>query len=446
MELKTSQKFDILIKNGLILTLEPETAPIPRGYVAVHGPVIAEIGPMAELEEGVEAKKIIDAEGQLVMPGLVNAHTHIPMTLFRGLADDLPLNTWLDEHIFPAEAAHVNQDLVYWGAKLALAEMLLTGTTCIGDGYFYEEQAALAVREAGLRAVLGQGVIDFPAPGVPDPAKNVEAAGEFIERWQGVSDLIQPSVFCHSPYTCSPSTLVRGKELARKAGVLWQIHVAETENEVKQSLSEKGLTPLRYLDSLGLLDETTLAVHCVHLDDEEIELLAEKMVPVVICPESHMKLASGLARLPEMLEKGVRVALGTDGAASNNDLNLFSEVRSAALIQKAARHDPTALPAALILRTAARGGAQALNLSGRIGTLTAGFQADIILLNLNHPHLKPMYNPFSHLVYAASGREVSTVLVGGRVLVENGRLTTLDADEIMKRVREIAGDIKRQYF
>ncbi|MBW2092032.1 MAG: amidohydrolase [Deltaproteobacteria bacterium] len=443
MDSRMHQELDILIKDGLILTLEPEVAPVPRGYIAIRGATITDIGSMSHLEAGVRAKKIINANGCLVMPGLVNAHTHLPMSVFRGLADDLPLDTWLNEHIFPAEAAHVNEDLVYWGSKLALAEMLLTGTTCIGDGYFYEEHAARAVQETGLRAVLGQGVIDFPAPGAPDPAESVTIARNFIERWQGVSDLIKPSVFCHSPYTCSSSTLNRSKDLAREMGVLLQIHVAETENEVKQSLVETGLTPIRFLDSLDLLDECTLAVHCVHLDDEEIDLLASKKVPVVVCPESHMKLASGLARLPEMLDKGVCVALGTDGAASNNDLNLFSEIRSAALIQKAAAQDPTTLPATQILRTATSGGAQALNSSSQFGTLTAGSQADLIMLNLNHPNLKPMYNPFSHLVYAASGREVRTVLVGGRILVEDGQLTTLDLDEIMERVREIAKKIKR---
>ncbi|MBW2052075.1 MAG: amidohydrolase [Deltaproteobacteria bacterium] len=436
------QKLDILIKDGLILTLEPEAAPIARGYVAISGGIIIGVGSMSDLKEEVRAKKTISADASLVMPGLVNAHTHSPMTVFRGLADDLPLDTWLNEHIFPAEAAHVNEELVYWGTKLAAAEMLLSGTTCVVDGYFLEDHAARAFHEAGLRAVLGQGVIDFPAPGVPDPSKNVAAAREFIERWQGVSDLLTPSVFCHSPYTCSSSTLVSSKELARETGVFLQIHLAETVNEVQQMKSENGLTPTRYLDSLGLLDESTLAVHCIHLDDEEMDLLAERNVPIVVCPESNMKLASGLARLPDMLQRGMRVALGTDGAASNNDLNLFGEIRSAALMHKAASKDPTTLPAAQILMAAVSGGARALNLAGQTGTLTTGCEADIILLDLNHPNLKPMYNPFSHLVYAVSGHEVSTVLVGGKILVENGRLSTMNLDEIMERVRKIAKRVK----
>jgi len=437
-----NQEIDVLIKGGLILTLEPGAAPISSGYVAIRDGIIVNVGSISDLQEGVKAQKIITTDSGLIMPGLVNAHTHAAMTVFRGLADDLPLSAWLNEHIFPAEAAHVNEDLVYWGTKLALAEMLLSGTTCVGDGYFIEDQTARAVQEVGMRAVLGQGVIDFQAPGQPDPAENVNKAREFIQRWNWVSDLIRPSVFCHSAYTCSSATLVRSKELARETGVILQIHLAETENEVRQILSEQGQTPVRYLDALGLLDESTLAVHCVHVDDEEIDLLSEKKVPVVICPESNMKLASGLARVPEMLKRGVRVSLGTDGPASNNDLNLFGEIRTAALMHKVATRDPTTLPSSQVLNLAVSGGAEALSLTDRIGTLTPGRQADLIVLNLNQPNLKPMYNPFSHLVYAASGHEVSTVVVGGQVLVEDGRLNTLDLDEIMGRVREIAARIK----
>lgn len=435
-------QYDILIENGLVLTLGPDAAAIPKGFVAVTGQNIAAVGSMDELRDKGTASKVIDASHHLVMPGLVNAHTHAAMTAFRGLADDLPLMTWLNEHIFPAEAAHVGPELVYWGTKLALAEMILSGTTCVVDGYFCENEAARAASEVGIRAVLAQGVIDFPAPGVPDPAKNIEVARAFIERWLGVSELIVPSVFCHAPYTCSPSTLKRAKALAREHGVVFQIHVAETRSEVEQMVSEQGVRPVAFLDRLGLLDEKTLAVHCVHVDLEEVDLLAERGTPVVVCPESHMKLASGLAPLPAMLRAGVKVALGTDGPASNNDLNMFGEMRAAALMHKVAAADPTAMPASQVVRLAVDGGAEALGMGDRIGRLAPGYRADLILLDLDRPNLQPLYRPRSHLVYAATGREVTTVLVDGRILMEDGRLTCLDLEETMTRMRTISNHIE----
>jgi len=435
--------YDVLITNGLVLTLEPGDAPLAGGFVAVRDGRIVEVGSMSESPVEAGAGEILDVSGGLVMPGLVNAHTHAAMTLFRGLADDLPLMAWLEEHIFPAEAAQVDENLVYWGAKLACAEMLLSGTTCFADGYFFEDQAARAVQETGMRAVLGQGVLDFPAPGVPDPAENIAAAREFIERWRGVSPLIRPSIFCHSPYTCSPETLVRGKNLARDLGVLFQIHAAETRSETAQVLAQRGLTPIRYLDSLGILDRDTLAVHCVHLDDEEIDILAERGTPAAVCVESQMKLASGVARVPEMSARGVRLALGTDGPASNNDLNLLGEVRSLALFFKAATLDPTVLPAAQVLSLAGPGGARALGWGDESGTLRPGMRADLIVLDLKRPHLQPLYNPYSHLVYACTGREIAHVLVEGRVLVRHGRLTTVDVEETLAKVREIAAGIRK---
>ncbi|MBW2621862.1 MAG: amidohydrolase [Deltaproteobacteria bacterium] len=434
--------FEILILGGVVLTMEPGAEPIENGYVGVAGGLITAVGPRAELDEEIPADKIIRAENHLIMPGLVNGHTHAAMTAFRGLADDLPLATWLNEHIFPAEAAHVDEELVYWGARLALAEMLLSGTTCLVDGYFIEDQTARAVHEAGIRAVLGQGVIDFPAPGVPDPKRNVTAARDFLERWKGVSPLITPSVFCHSPYTCSASTLENSKKLAAENDVFFQIHVAETRSEVEQMQAEKGATPIRYLDALGLLDESTLAVHCVYADDEEIDILAEKGVPVVVCPESQMKLASGLARLPAMLERGVKVCLGTDGPASNNDFNLFGEMRSTALAYKAINRDPTILPAPQVLSLGCSGGAAALGLTDKIGRLTPGRKADLITVDFDHPNLKPMYHPFSHLVYALTGHEVSTTIVDGKILMEKRRLTSIDCKETMARVREISTRIR----
>ncbi|MEW6266684.1 MAG: amidohydrolase [Thermodesulfobacteriota bacterium] len=436
-------KYDLLLVNGLVMSRsEDQVSPLMHGYVAVKDGVIAAVGPASELGPLEGAAQVIDAAGGLIMPGLVNGHVHCPMTLFRGLADDLPLMTWLTRHIFPAESAHVGEELVYWGTKLACAEMLLSGTTCLADGYFLEKHAARAVLESGLRAVLGQGVIDFPAPGVPDPSRNIDAARDFIQEWQGVSPLLSPSVFCHSPYTCSSETLVKAKALARATGALFQIHVSETEAEVNRIKAEKGLRPVAYLDSLGLLDQSTLAVHCVHLDQAEIDLLAERKTPVCVCVESQMKLASGLAPLEALLKAGLEVALGTDGPASNNDLNMFGEMRSTALLFKVAGLNPTALPASQVLDLAGPRGAAALGFAGRIGSLLPGFRADVIVLDLDRPNLHPLYHPVSHLVYAATGREVKTVMVNGRVLVRDGRFLAFDLEETMNRVREIARRIR----
>ena len=434
-------EYDLLVANGLVLTLEDGLTTAEPGFVAVRDGLVAATGPMSQLTGQSRAARTLDAEGGLVMPGLINGHCHSPMTMFRGLADDLPLMTWLNDHIFPTEAAHVNHELVYWGSRLAAAETLLGGVTTLVDSYFLADQAGRAFKEAGLRTVLAQGVIDFPAPGVPDPAKNIEAASMFVERWQEESPLIRPSVFCHSPYTCSAETLVKGKQIAAEAGALFQIHVSETAAEVEESLAKHGQRPVEYLDSLGLLDEFTLAVHCVHLDDREIKILARRGTTVAVCVESNMKLASGLAPVQKFLEAGVNLTLGTDGAASNNDLNIFGEMRSLALSAKVAGLDPTVLPAEKVLRLAASGGARALGWD-KLGRLVPGAPADLIVLDVSGPHLKPMYNPASHLVYAASGREVKDVVVGGRPVVENRRLLTQDLEETLAKAREIAGRIK----
>jgi 5-methylthioadenosine/S-adenosylhomocysteine deaminase len=438
----TPHVWDTLIVNGLIVTGLPDRQTVDHGFVAVKDGAVVMTGPRDGLPKHV-ADRTIDAKGCLVMPGLVNTHVHTPMSVFRGLADDLPLMTWLNDHIFPAEARHVDEDLAYWGARLAMSEMLLSGTTGLADGYFFEDRAARAALDIGIRAVAGQGVIDFPAPGVPDPGDNVAHARRFVEKWNGVSPLVSPSVFCHSPYTCSPETLCAGKDLAGEFNLLFQIHVAETLSEVERIQAEHGMTPLEYLDSLGVLDENTLVVHAVHVTEAEIDLLVERRAPVSVCVESQAKLASGIAPVHRFSDRGVRVSLGTDGPASNNDLNMFGEMRLLALLAKVRNADPTRLPAAAVLDMAVRGGASALGWSGRVGVLAPGYRADIVIMDLSGPHLHPLYHPESHLVYSATGREVRTVMVDGRVLVDEGRLTSIDPDETLVRVRALAKKIMK---
>ena len=429
---------DILITNCTLLPLAPALpAQIRNGYVAVKDGRIAALGSMADLGGDYDADTIIDGSGHLVMPGLVNTHTHAPMTLFRGMADDLPLMVWLHEHIFPAEAKSVNPEMVYWCAKLAAAEMILSGTTTVADGYFLEDSVAEAFTACAIRSVAAQGIIDFPAPGVPDPEKNVAAAEEFIARWQGKSSLLTPAVFCHSPYTCAPATLQRAKEMTRRRNAKLFVHVAETRAEVDQVREQHGTTPVRHLENLGLLDRDTICVHCVWLEPEEIEILASTGAHVSTCPQSNMKLGSGIAPLKEMLAAGIPVGLGTDGCASNNRLDMFFEMDMCAKLHKVKDLDAAALPAAMVLEMATIGGARVLGLEKEIGSLEPGKKADIILIDCRQPHLQPFYHP-GNLVYAANGGDVATVIIDGKLVMQNRKILTFDVEEVLTKVRALA--------
>jgi 5-methylthioadenosine/S-adenosylhomocysteine deaminase len=437
---------DILIINGTILTM---TEQVPEllldGYLLIRDGRIAAIGSRREVAPPAPGRgpvQVIDAHDSLVMPGLINTHTHAAMTLFRGLADDLPLMTWLNDHIFPAEAAQVNPEMVSWCTKLAAAELIRCGTTTCADGYFHEDAAIAAFMETGLRAVAAQGVIDFPAPGVADPAENIRTAADFVSRWQGKDECITPAVFAHSPYTCSAATLQGAKELAREQGVSFFIHVAETRDEVRQIQARHRSTPIRYLESLGVLDRDTVCVHCVWLDAEDIGVLARTGARVVTCPTSNMKLGAGIAPVVEKIAQGIVVGLGTDSCASNNRLDLFAEMAMCAKLHKVHHHDPTVLPARRVLQMATADGAAVLGMADRIGSLAPGKCADIIIIDLNQPHLVPFYNP-DLLVYAAGGSDVTTAIINGRLVMQDRRLLTFDVEEAMAKVRELSRKLIR---
>lgn len=432
---------DLLIKNAILLA-DPGTGLLrENGYLAVAGGAIVGIGDMTELPLHPEAKRIIDAAGKLVLPGLINCHSHGAMTLFRGLADDLELMTWLNEHIFPAEGRLVDDNMVYWCSKLAAAEMIMGGTTTVADAYFHEDAAARGYCEAGIRTVAAQGIIDFPAPGVPDPTHNIQAAAEFITAWQGKNPLLTPALFCHSPYTCSPETLQRAKKLARETGSLFFIHLAETHDETTRLKEQHGHTPVSLLHDLGLLDEKTICVHCVWLEEGDIELLRKTGTKVVTCPESNMKLGSGIAPLAELLEAGVVVGLGTDGCASNNDLDLFQEMGSCARLHKVAAHETTSLPGRSLLGMATEKGAEVLGLAGQTGRLAVGLRADCIIIDHQQPHLTPFHNSDT-LVYAGRGSDVSTVIIDGRVVMQDKRLLSFDLAETLNEVRKLAKRVR----
>ncbi len=434
--------FDLIIHNGTILTVNPSFDIIENGIVGIRKDRLALVAAKTDDRPPPRAAKTIDAAGGIIMPGLINAHTHLPMTLFRGLADDMALDVWLNEHIFPAEARYLNPETVRWGTLLAAAEMLLAGTTCCCDGYFMEDTVAETLAETGLRAVVGQGVIDFPAPGVADPTDNLAVASRFIQDRLNASALITPSVFCHSPYTCNQNTLQQAKALAEKNGVLFQIHAAETRREFDQIQDTHGLTPVAYLDSLGLLDPGTLLVHCTWLGDKDIDIIARRGARVSHCPESNMKLAAGIAPVPALLAAGITVGLGSDGCASNNDLNLFHEMGTAARLHKAISGQPTVMDAATVVKMATINGAAALGMAHEIGSIETGKQADVIVVDAHRPHMTPVYHPQSHVVYTAGAADVSHVVVSGSLLVADGRPTGLDIDAIIARVNKIAFKIR----
>ncbi len=433
--------FDLVIHNGIIVTVNSDFDIIKDGIVCIKE------GKLKGIKSGdidlplPDAKNIIDAKGGIIMPGLINTHTHLPMTLFRGLADDLPLHVWLNEHIFPAEEKHINPESVKVGSLLACSEMILSGTTTCCDGYFHEGYVAEAVSDSGMRAVLAQGVIDFPAPGVLNPSDNIKTAVRFVEKWRNQSSKIIPSIFCHTPYTCSEDTLHKAKDAASLQGLLFQIHVAETKTEFNQIRSDHNASPIQYLDRLGVLDQNTLLVHTVWLSDDDIETITKSGANVSHNPESNMKLASGIAPIPELLNAGVAVGLGTDGCSSNNNLDLFQGMDIAAKLHKVNKLDPTVMDAKTVLKMATIEGAKTIGLEKTIGSLEIEKEADIIIIDTNKPHLVPMYNPISHIVYTVLGSDVRDVIISGKIVVRDGRLLTIDIEDILERTNLLGNSI-----
>lgn len=429
---------DLLIKNGTVITMDGEDSVIENGAVAVKGENIAAVVKGNELSAW-KASKIIDAGGGIIMPGLINSHTHAAMTIFRGLADDLPLMTWLNDHIFPAEAG-LNPEKVHDGALLACAEMILSGTTCFCDMYLFEDHVAQAAKEAGMRAVVGEVLFDFPSPNYGSLDKGFLYTEMLIEKYKD-DHLINIAVEPHSPYLCAPDLLQKASLLAQKNDLLLVIHVSETQSEISQIKERYGFTPVGFLASLGVLFPNLLACHCVHLTENDISLLKKHDVKVAHNPESNMKLASGIAPVSEMLKKEVCVGIGTDGCASNNNLDIFHEMSMAAKLGKVHMHDPSAMTAKSVLRMATTDGARALGLSDVTGSIEPGKKADIIILDMRKPHLTPMYNPVSHIVYAVRGRDVTTSVINGKLIMEERKLLSLDISKIAGKVMKIAEDI-----
>ena len=435
---------DLVVDGGVALTMVEDQEPVMNSRILVSNGRIVAIGRKRDLTipNGL-SYELLDATDCLVMPGLINAHAHTAMTIFRGVSDDLPLKRWLFEKIFPLEKEFLSSDTVYWGALLGCLEMISSGTTCFADGYFFQDQTAMAADAAGLRGIIAQGIIDFPAPGVPDPKENIAVGQRFIQRWKGKSELITPGLFCHSPLTCSEKTLSDAWDLSREHHLPLQMHLSETREEVEVILSNTKRRPVDYLEGLGLLTDQLVVSHAIHLSHEEIALLAKRGVGVVHVPESNMKLGSGVANISRMLSCGMDVGLGTDGCSSNNNLDLLCEMDSAAKLSKVFERNPASMKARETLKMATLGGASVLGLKNEIGSLEKGKMADMIVIDLKRPHLWPVYNPFSTVVYSANGSDVRDVIVNGRILMKNRNFMNLDSSEIMCRVREISRRIAR---
>lgn len=432
-------KADLILTGQYLVTMDQQQTLIEGGGIAIAGDTILAVGTAEALRARYPGVQVIDEPHGLIMPGLVNVHTHAAMSLFRGLADDLPLMQWLQEYIFPREAT-LTGEVVYQATLLSLCEMIKSGTTSFCDMFLFAADVARAVELSGMRAWLGEVLYDFPSPNYGALENGFVYTQALLDRYRN-HPLITVTVDPHAIYTCSPELLNRLGALAREQGALYVIHLAENEEEVRTCRERYGRTPVAHLEALGLLGPQVVAAHCVMLSEAEIALLAARGVKVAHCPESNLKLASGIAPVVQMLAAGITVGIGTDGSASNNDVDMFGEISTAAKIHKADRMDPTAMNATTTLHAATLGGAAVLGVEGHIGSLEAGKKADCIVLDLNQPHLTPIYHPVSHLVYAARGSDVIHSVINGRVVMRNRQLQTLDEAAILARIREIGAGL-----
>ncbi len=430
---------DLLITGLWLLPTAYQQDAIAYGGVAVAGDRIIAVGRADDLAARFPNAQRLHEKHGLIMPGLVNTHTHAAMACFRGLADDLPLMTWLQDHIFPAEA-RLTPEIVYHSTLLSLAEMIKSGTTSFCDMYLFAKEVARAAEQSGMRAWIGEVLYDFPSPNYGELTNGFSYVAEMFSHYQDHS-LITITVDPHSVYTCSPSLLERLGGLASEHNCPYVIHLSENAAEVAVCRERYGCTPVEHLDNLGLLNEHTVAVHCVILNDREIQTLAKHNVKVAHCPESNMKLASGEPPAVQLLNAGITLGLGTDGSASNNDVDMFGEMNTVAKLHKVINMDPTAMSAETTLHMATMGGAACLQADAEIGTLAMGKKADIIVLDLNQPHLTPLYNIPSHLVYAARGADVIHSVINGKLVMRNRKLLTLDEEAILTRMQEISRDI-----
>lgn len=428
---RSSKTVDLMIVGGTVVTMNDKREVIEDGAVVINGDRIVEIGKRTEIIRKNTARRTINAAGKVIIPGLINTHTHVPMTLFRGISDDLDLNDWLTKYIFPAEAKNVDEAFVRAGTRLGLAEMIRGGTTAYCDMYYFEDAIAEETKKAGMRGVLGETIIQFPVADNKTPGEAMVYTERFIKRWRD-DPLIVPAAAPHAPYTVSTSDLQKIRSQSERLNSPVVIHVAETKKERDDILTQYGKTPVEYLESIGFLTTRTIAAHSVWLTDKEIGIYKKYDVGSAHCPQSNMKLASGVARIPSMLTKDVSVGLGTDGAASNNDLNMWEEMDTAAKLHKQFSGDPKTLPAEQAFEMATIRGARALHLDKITGSLEVGKRADIVIVDFDDLNQTPFYNVYSHLVYATKANDVRTVIINGRIVMLDRRLLTLNESAIKR--------------
>ena len=438
---QTPRRVSLIVTHGTVITVDPARRVIDDGAVAIDGARIAAVGRATEIGRGYRAADTIDASGSVVMPGLINTHTHAPMVLFRGLADDLALMDWLQQYIFPAEAKTVSPEFVRVGTALAALEMIESGTTTFTDMYYFEEEVGRATKAAGLRGVLGETIIRFPVADAKTPADSLARTERFAAEFAH-DELITPAVAPHAMYTLEPDTLKACRALADRLHIPVIMHLAETEDEVKTAAEKYHLTPTAFLDSIGFWGPRTVAAHAVHVTADDIQILARRHVGVSHNPESNMKLASGTAPVTAMRAAGVAVGLGTDGAASNNDLDMFEAMRQAAFLHKLVTKDPRAIPAPVAIEMATIDGARVLGMEHEIGSLEAGKLADLIVVSMASARQTPMYDAQSHIVYVTRGDDVRTTIVNGRILMRNRRVLTLDEPRVLADARAYAAKVR----
>jgi 5-methylthioadenosine/S-adenosylhomocysteine deaminase len=439
---RRTERVDLLISGGVVITMDKDRRVIEDGAVAVKGGRIVAVGSRAEVVKNYKARETVNAKGQVIIPGLVNGHTHVPMSLFRGIADDLDLNEWLTKYIFPAEAKNVNEAFVRAGTRLGLAEMIRGGTTTYCDMYYFEDAIAEETAKAGMRGVLGETIIDFPVADNKTHAEAMAYTERFLKRWQGHA-LITPAPAPHAPYTVSADHLKAVRALSDKYNSPIITHISETMKEVNDITRDKGMPPLKYLDSLGFLNHRVIAAHVVHPQEGEMEIITRAGLGVVHNPQSNMKLASGVAPVPRYLAENVKLGLGTDGAASNNDVSLWEEIDTAAKLHKLHSNDPKVVTAEQAFAMATINGARALHLEQQIGSLETGKRADIVLVDFDGLTQTPYYNVYSALVYATKASDVSSVIIEGKFVMRGRRLLTLDEAAIKREARAYREKITR---
>jgi 5-methylthioadenosine/S-adenosylhomocysteine deaminase len=437
-----SEAVDLLLINGTVVTMDPAGSVFMDGAVAIRGRTIVAVGPSEELTERYQAREMRDCRGCAIIPGLINAHAHVPMSLLRGLVADQQLDVWLFGYMFPVESRYVDQDFVYTGTQLSCAEMIRGGTTTFVDMYYFEEQVARAADEAGMRAICGQTVMRLPTPDAASYDEGLDRSRRFIEQWHA-HDRIVPTIAPHAPYTCTDQIYHEAAALCRRYGMPLVTHLSETAREVTESREQREATPIAYANRVGAFDVRCIAAHCVHATEDDILLLRERGVGVAPCPSSNLKLASGIAPFRRFIETGVKTGLGTDGPASNDDQDMWTELHLAALLPKGTSGDPTAVPAQQALALATSSGAQAIHLDHLIGSLVPGKRADIAIVELGRLHSAPRYAYapdaiYTHLVYSARAGDVRDVLVDGRLLMRERQLLTLDEQDVLRRAQVIA--------